>query len=325
MFKPTQSLDNIDLTIKLDNNKVIARFPNTNKYLAPNKTLRWIDIMPNDKENCQFCGSFYSTLCIVCGKHECDPKPAVGIKINTNGRDDDKVINTIQYCYDFACENKNFEQIGITINTLNKYNIGYDFKYIYDNDESDIEIFPKYKDLTSQLERAVKNLDLNKVTKLISLHVIPNSSILFELIKINSKYSYESNYEVAIKIANIIVKEFYQIEKRLVLYCITTANIHLIKLFLDRCALDEDIYFYVAMLGHFTILQDLDKKDCPKNYLALIGVASNDLLTFTKRIKIMRYLVNTGCKKIPKLIFSQPTIIFEPKIEKWLKANCELY
>ena len=322
MFNPAQSLDNNDLTIKLNNNKVIARFPNTNKYLGQNKTLRWIDIMPNDKENCQFCGSFYSTVCIVCGSHECDPKPDISIKIK--GKDDDKVIHTMQYCYDYARKHKNYEQIGITINTLNKYNIEYDFNYIYDNDESDIDIFPKYKDLIFSLEQAVKNLDLDKVIKLINLHVIPNSSILFEVIKINSKYSFESDYEVATRIANIIIKEFYQIEKRLVLYCITTANIHLIELFLDRCVLDEDIYFYVAMLGHFTILQDLDYKECPKNYLAIIGIASNDLLTFAKRIKIMRYLVNNGCKKIPKLIFSDPTIILEPKIKNWLKANCEL-
>ena len=58
MFNPSQSLDNIDLTIILDNNKVIARFPNTNKYLGQNKTLRWIDMIPNNKENCEFCGSF---------------------------------------------------------------------------------------------------------------------------------------------------------------------------------------------------------------------------------------------------------------------------
>jgi hypothetical protein len=323
MFNPDQSLDNIDLSIKLNNNKVIARFPNTNKYLGQNKTLRWIDIMSNDKENCQFCGSFYSTVCIVCGSHECDPKPDISIKIK--GKDDDKVIHTMQYCYDYARKHKNYEQIGITINTLNKYNIEYDFNYIYDNDSSDIDIFPKYKDLIYSLELAVKNLDLNKVIKLINLHVIPNSSILFEVIKINYKYSFESDYEVATRIANIILKEFYQIEKRLVLYCITTGNNHLIELFLDRCVLDEDIYFYVAMLGHLTILQDLDRKECPKNYLALIGIASNDLLTFARRIKIMRYLVNTGCKKIPKLIFSDQTIILEPKIKNWLKANCELY
>ena len=323
MFNPTQSLDNIDLSIKLNNNKVIARFPNTNKYLGQNKTLRWIDIMPNDKENCQFCGSFYSTVCIVCGSHECDPKPDISIKIK--GKDEDKVINTMQYCYDYARKHKNLEQIGITINTLNKYNIDYDFNYIYDNDESDIDIFPKYKDLILSLELAVKNLDLDKVIKLINLHVIPNSSILFEVIKINFKYSIKSDYEVATRIANIIIKEFYQIEKRLVLYCIITAKIHLIELFLDRCVLDEDIYFYVGMLGHFTILQDLDYKECPKNYLALIGIASNDLLTLAKRIKIMRYLVNTGCKKIPKLIFSESTIILEPKIKNWLKTNCELY
>lgn len=323
MFDPNISLDNPDLKIKLDN-KIIARFPNTNKYLKDNKTLRWIDLVgSSNKENCQFCGSFYSLICVVCGTHSCDPKPAISIKIEA--KSDDKVINTIQYCYDLACENRNYEQIGITINTLDKYNIKYSTKYIYDNDSSDINLFPKYSDLVKQLERAVQNLDIIKVSKLISLGVIPTSSILFELIKINSKYAFESNYSIATKIANIIIKEFYQIEKRLVLYCITTANIHLIELFIKRCALDEDIYFYVAMLGHFTILQKLDMMNCPKNYLALIGIASNDLVGFAKKIKIMRYLVTKGVNTIPKLIFSEPNIILEQRVSNWLKTNCELY
>ncbi len=321
MFNPIQSLDNPDLKIKLDHN-VIARFPDTNKYFKQNKTLRWIDMLSN-KENCQFCGSFYSTVCIVCGKHECDPKPPISIKIKDSPKD--KVIDTIQFCYDFACEHKNYEQIGITIRTLDKYNLKYEFGYNYDNDESDIEYYPSYKDLVEQLTKAVKNLDLEKVIKLISLDVVPNTTILFELIKINSKYSFDSNYEVATKIANVILKEFYQIEKRLVLYSITTANIHLIKLFIERCELDEDIYFYASMLGYLSILQQLDKMNCPKNYLALIGTGSNDLLTFPRKIKVLRYLVTNGIKKFPKLVLAKNNNILEPRISKWISNNCELY
>ena len=41
---------------------------------------------------------------------------------------------------------------GLVGQTLKK-NIKFDFEYLYDNDKSDIYIFPKYKDLTTSLRQ----------------------------------------------------------------------------------------------------------------------------------------------------------------------------
>ena len=146
-----------------------------------------------------------------------------------------------------------------------------------------------------------------------------------ELIKINSKYSFESTYTTSKKIANIIIQDFVQIKKELVLKCIVTANIHLIKLFIQRCILDEDIYIYVSMLGYIGILKELDKMNCPKNYLALIAFASNDLVSLTRRIKVMKYLINNGSKSIPKKFITESNIRFDSKILEWLNKNCDFY
>jgi hypothetical protein len=293
-------------------------YTNTNK----NQTVKWIDLVPKT-DGCEFCGSFYSTICVVCGLYGCDPKPNISIDIKCEPTD--AVINTIQFYYDLACENKNYEYVRIIINTLNKYNIKYDWKYIYDFDISDINLFPKYSNLVNQLELAIKNYDLNKVKKIKNLDVGSNESILLELIKINSKYSFESTYTTSKKIANIIIQDFVQIKKELVLKCIVSANIHLIKLFIQRCILDEDIYIYVSMLGYIGILRELDKMNCPKNYLALIAVASNDLVSLTRRIKVMKYLINNGSKSIPKKIITESNIRFDLKILDWLNKNCDFY
>ncbi len=305
-----------------ENSNPNTPYPNLSKYFDKDDTLRWIDIEPI-KFDCDFCGAFYSTVCVVCDKQECNPKP--NIKINIEKNNSDKTIHAIQTCYDIAVENKTFEQIQSIIQVLNKYSINYKITYDYDFNSNDLDYFPTYDNLQSQLLQAIKNLDLEKVVKLRNLDVLPTEKFLSELIRINSKYSFESTYEIAAKISNIIIKDFYQIDKKLVLKCITTANNHLIKLFIDRCKLDEDIYFYSAMLGYLSIIQELDKKSCPKNYMALIAVGTNELLSFGRRIKVLRYLITNGLNSLPKRIFDEPNIFDNEKIANWIKRNCTFY
>lgn len=305
----SNSKDTILTQLKINNNK--------------NITKRWVDFVKNHKStNCNFCGCFNTTTCIICGKYECDPKPNISLYVNKseNSKELRPFINQMQNLYNDAIIAKKYDVIASIIELLNDNKI----KYINILEDQENKLYPTYQNLLNQLSNAILNHDIDEVNELINMGVVPTESMLYDVIRTNLKMVFSFDKKITCQIAEIIIREFVQIEKSIVIEAIINADINVVKLFVEKSVLCEDIYSEIAGLGYLTLLKYLDSKNCPKNQIALFNIAYNRNISFNDKIKVMQYLTSTGCDTLSSEFFDTPKI-FDSNVYNWIITNCNKY
>lgn len=315
LYKTNSSINKLysdykDIVLPLLNNKIDQN---------QDVTYRWVDFVENYKyPNCTFCGSFNSISCIICGKCECDPKPDISLVISKseNVKELKPYIDTLENYYNDAVKNKDYDKIASIIQIFKDNNI----KYICILEDQYKKIYPTYKNLLDKLKNAILNHDLEIINELITMGIVPTEEMLYDIIRINIDNVFTFDKEILYRIAEIILREFVQIKKSLVIEAIINTDIYIARLFIEKSILCEEIYSEIAGLGYLPILKYLDSKNCPKNYYALFNIAYNKNISFSDKINVMEYLITNGCNTLPTELINPK--IFDIETYNWIELNC---